>query len=296
MTNPLLLNEAEGYTSREAAQLVGIEQSQIRKFVQAGFLAPERSPDNRYLFSFQDLRFLKTTTSLFQSDLPRRRVNRALRELRRQHPVDRPLSELRLIVETGEILADDGEAIWQADSGQLLMPWDYPAEADTEDYQYDDEIEIEVDLEDSVSDLSEVRAAREADWWYDQAEELEDQSPAKARHAYREALTLNPYHVNARINLGRLLHIDGQLEEAIDQYREALRLEPERATAAYNLGLALEDSGQLNEAFTAFAQAIAADGHLAEAHGAIAHLYERAGDQLAAARHLKTYNRLRNEP
>ena len=67
---------------------------------------------------------------------------------------------------------------------------------------------------------------------------------------------------------------------------------PEHTTAAYNLGIALEDEGRHHEAFTAYAQALAVDPNNAEAHFNIAKLYERAGDELAAVRHLRSYRRL----
>ena len=67
---------------------------------------------------------------------------------------------------------------------------------------------------------------------------------------------------------------------------------PDHARAAYNLGIVLEDEGRFQEAFTAYAQAIAVDPNYAEAHFNIAKLYEHAGDDLAAARHLRTYREL----
>ena len=71
-----------------------------------------------------------------------------------------------------------------------------------------------------------------------------------------------------------------------------LTVAPEHTTAAYNLGIALEDEGRHQEAFTAYAQALAVDPNYAEAHFNIAKLYEQAGDELAAIRHLRTYRQL----
>ncbi|MCH8253871.1 MAG: tetratricopeptide repeat protein [Gemmatimonadetes bacterium] len=80
--------------------------------------------------------------------------------------------------------------------------------------------------------------------------------------------------------------------EAIEHYRIVLTVAPDHAPAAYNLGIALEDDGRFQEAFTAYAQAIAVDPNYAEAHFNIAKLYEHAGDDLAAVRHLRTYREL----
>ena len=89
-----------------------------------------------------------------------------------------------------------------------------------------------------------------------------------------------------------LLHALGQHAEAIEHYRIVLTVAPDYAPAAYNLGIALEDDGRFQEAFTAYAQAIAVDPNYAEAHFNIAKLYEHAGDDLAAVRHLRTYREL----
>ena len=105
-------------------------------------------------------------------------------------------------------------------------------------------------------------------------------------------MALNPTHHDARINLARLLHAMGQPAEAIEHYRIVLTVAPDHAPAAYNLGIALEDDGRFQEAFTAYAQAIAVDPNYAEAHFNIAKLYEHAGDDLAAVRHLRTYREL----
>ncbi len=88
------------------------------------------------------------------------------------------------------------------------------------------------------------------------------------------------------------MHALGQPAEAIEHYRIVLTVAPDHAPAARNLGIALEDEGRFQEAFTAYAQAIAVDPNYAEAHFNIAKLYEHAGDDLAAVRHLRAYRKL----
>jgi len=266
------------YTSREVSELVGLSVDQVRRFARAGFLSPERTPQNHYRFSFQDLTFLRTTTQLLSANLPRYRVHRALRELRRIHPTDRPLSEVCLIVTGDGIIAHDGTSVWNAESGQIVF--DFPGKRTHITLIYPDRGD-------------QTRVDREtADSWFERGCVLEPHRPAEARQAYRRAVALNPTHHDARINLARLLHALGQPAEAIEHYRIVLTAAPEHATAAYNLGIALEDEGRCQEAFTAYAQAIAVDPNYAEAHFNIGKLYEQVGDDLAAVRHLRTYKEL----
>ena len=253
--------------------------TQVRRFARAGYLAPERTPRNHYRFSFQDLIFLRTTTGLLATDLPRQRVHRALRELLRQQPVKRPLSEVQLTPHPEGILARDSEAVWELESGQVLF--DFTAEQPAT----------------PVSPIRPDGAARaldepDAEAWFERGRTLEASQPTAARQAYRRTLALNPIHPDARVNLARLLHGVGQIADAVEHYRIVLAMAPDHSTAAFNLGVAFEDLGRPQEAFAAYAQALAADPDCAEAHFNIAKQYEAAGDELAALRHLRTYREL----
>ena len=101
-----------------------------------------------------------------------------------------------------------------------------------------------------------------AEEWYDIACDLEAPSPEEAQRAYRRALALDPDHVDAHINLGRLLHADGELGAAEEHYRAALERDPRDATAAFNLGVLLEDIGEAEQALETYRQAVLADPEL----------------------------------
>ena len=268
------------YTSREVSNLIGLSIPQVRRFARAGLLSPERTPQNHYRFSFQDLTFLRTTTRLLETDLPRHRVHRALRALRRQHPRERPLSEVRLTVIGGGIRAHDGISAWDPESGQVHF--DFAGERTAP----------HISISPLRQDESKEEQFERIDSWFERGCALEADRPAEARQAYRRVLALNPAYHDARVNLARLLHAIGQTAEAIEHYGIVLTAEPDHATAAYNLGITLEDEGRFQEAFTAYAQTLAVDPYYAEAHFNIAKLYEQAGDELAAVRHLRTYRQL----
>jgi tetratricopeptide (TPR) repeat protein len=136
------------------------------------------------------------------------------------------------------------------------------------------------------------RERGEAEHWYGLACTLEDDDPEAARDAYARALSIDPRHGRARVNLGRLLHAQGDLAAAEDQYRSALETNPRDATALFNLGVALEDRGRVEEAVRAYEGAIAADAGLADAHHNLARLLEAAGCREAALVHLLAYRRL----
>jgi len=276
----------KGYTSHDVAKLLGLSLAQVRAFARDGFLTPGRGPRGELQFSFQDLVILRTAKGLVAARIATRRIRRALKRLRAQLPRGRSLAELRIAAEGDRIVVSDGEATWSPESEQTQLDF-------------------------AVSELATkaapmarraARAAREVEDelsaadWYELGLELEVAAPGEARDAYRRALELDAHHADAHVNLGRLLHDQGLVEEAERHYRLALRETPDHATAAYDLGIALEDLGRPADAIEAYRAALVTDPHLADAHYNIARLYEKVGKKAAALRHFSAYRRLTGEP
>src|SRR5438132_9709980 len=58
-----------------------------------------------------------------------------------------------------------------------------------------------------------------------------------AAHHFREATRLDPQRAGAFVNLGAVLNLLTQYDEAITVLRQAIRLDPQRTEGYYNLGL-----------------------------------------------------------
>ena len=117
---------------------------------------------------------------------------------------------------------------------------------------------------------------------------LEDSDVVSARAAYLAALHDQEDHLEARINLGRLLHLDGQLQEAESLYRQS---KSSSALLSFNLAILLEDLGREEEAITAYQEALAHGPLLHDAHFNLARLHEMANRPRDALRHLLAYRR-----
>src|SRR5713101_6919826 len=65
---------------------------------------------------------------------------------------------------------------------------------------------------------------------------------------YRAALQLEPDSVAAHYNLGVVLEVIGDLDNAIAEYRHAIHLSPDLLCAHGNLGIALQSKGDLDGA------------------------------------------------
>jgi tetratricopeptide (TPR) repeat protein len=131
-------------------------------------------------------------------------------------------------------------------------------------------------------------AAMQAHDHYERGHSLEDTDVAAARAAYLAALKVQEGHLEARINLGRLLHMDGQLKEAEQLYRQATA---SSALLSFNLAVLLEDLEREEEAVAAYREALAQDPLMHDAHFNLSRLHEKANRPREALRHLLAYKR-----
>lgn len=268
------------FDTAQAARIVGLPAARLRQCVRAGLIAPQRTKRGHLRFDFLDLVLLRTTRGLLNQRVPLARVGRVLRSLRRQIG-RRPLTRLNVYVDGERVVAWDGATRWQPESGQFTFNFDTGTMA----RRAATVARLRDTPRKTVPSLS-------ADEWCDLAMEIEESSPLEARSAYHHALDLDPEHLIARINLGRLLHGDANLRGAESNFREALRHHPDCALGWYNLGVVLEDRHDPDEALACYERAVEADKTLADAHWNLSLLYERAGRAEDALRHLTIYRRL----
>lgn len=260
----------------EAAKVIGLPPATIRALVRAGFVSPERGAHNAWRFSFQDLIVLRTAQALAKARIPARRVMRSMKALRRRLPQSMPLSGLSICADGDKVVVREGGRRWQADSGQYLLAF----EADPRDGSW--------------NVVQQERKQREpaAAQWFERAVVLESADARAAINAYRRALAADPSLLNARINLARLLHDTGHLEEAERLYRGAGKDGARDAGLLYNLGVLLEDMERKEEALAAYQSALGVDPRFADCCYNLALLCESLGKPREAIRYMGQYRRL----
>ena len=119
--------------------------------------------------------------------------------------------------------------------------------------------------------------------------ELEQADRRAARLAYERCLAGDCSHLEARINLGRLLHLEGLHADAERIYRETQEAD---ATLFFNLAILMEDLGRDQDAIKFYREAITHDPGMADAHLNVSLVFERTGQVQSAFRHLLAYQRL----
>jgi tetratricopeptide (TPR) repeat protein len=273
---------AAGYSTRDLAKLVEVSEARVRAFVADGFLHPRRGPRGELRFTFPDVVLLRAAQGLRQAGVSPRRVRQALRRLHEALPAGRPLASVRIAAVGSEIVVRDAAGTWEPVSGQSLI-----------DFEVRELAESAAPMARRTAERAREQAADfSASDWFELGLDLEATAPHESRDAYRRALELDPGHADAHVNLGRLLHEEGQIGAASEHYRRAAALAPDDATAHYNLGVSLEDQGDLAGATRAYLAAIAQDAACADAHFNLAGVYEKLGKGALALRSLKAYRRL----
>jgi len=265
-----------GYSVRDVERLVHLPRSAIRALVEAGFVSPARGPRNTWMFSFQDLIVLRTAQSLAAAKVPRKRIIKSVKELRRHLPESMPLSGLSISAGDDCVVVKEGTRRWQAESGQYLFAF----EGDPADGSL------------SVLEHQGAGTPASAEDWYNRGAALETEDPEAAFKAYEEAITLDPKLLQASINLGCLLHETGRFDRAEGVYRNAIRANGNDPVLLYDLGVLLEDMGRKSEAVEVYQAALRGDSRFADCHYNLALLCEGLGKPREAIQHMAEYRRL----
>lgn len=271
--------DSQRFTVRQIAPMTGLSPRQIRSYVTMGILEPNIGPHGRFEFSFQDVVVLRSVRALLSENIPPSAIHDAMQTLADTLDEDDPLTSFSLVADGGRIVAMSDDGRWDPLTGQEVLDL-------TQDDGGSSMVAISHVRQTTVMDEG------DAEEWFLVGDEAEDDDLLGAIEAYERAIALDPRHVDARINLGRLLHASGRFLAAIDQYAAAVEVDPFNAIAWFNMGVALEDEGAPTRAIDAYLRSIESDGTLADAHHNIAVLFERTGETERALQHLREYHKL----
>lgn len=268
----------DGYTTRQVQIILGLTRGVITSLISAGFVTPSLGKHREHRFTFQDLVVMRMARGLQSAKVPPRRISSSLKRLRAQLPAELPLAGLHISAIGHRVVVRDGARCWQADTGQYLLDFDVAPADGFASFRAPDAADADV-----------------AQTWFDRACELEAGDRAAACAAYRRALACCAGHSGAYINLGRVLHEMGRLDEAEAAYREGIIHCPREALLYYNLGVLLEDLHRIEDAMASYRRAIEFDPKLADCHHNLALLYERTGRKREALRHWLALRKLTSE-
>jgi tetratricopeptide (TPR) repeat protein len=221
----------QSYSVQDVERVLRLSRGTLRGLIQVGFVKPSRGARREYRFSFQDLIVLRAARALIDAKVPRRRIRRALDDLRRHLPDEAPLSGLSISAVGEQVVVREGRNHFQASDGQYLLGLDVEV----------DHGELRV-VEHKPRASAPVEPPMRENW-FARAVALEESDPAAALAAYERAVEDDPEDVSSWTNWGRLLHEQGRMLEAERVYRRAQEHCEADAVLMFNFGVLLEISG-----------------------------------------------------
>jgi tetratricopeptide (TPR) repeat protein len=280
------------YDTKDLERLFGLPASVVRALARAGNIQPVRRSGKLH-YSFHDLVVLRTASALRAAKISSQRINKTLQELRTALPEGSALNKISLTALGNRIAIREGQTLRESESGQYALALEIVEEKGRLHVIARQDAALPAD------NFAGVRAGNASGAFTGNPEEhyaralaIEDSNPQAAQKAYELCLKADPDHLEARINLGRLLHLAGRLKEAERVYRVGAKADP---FIAFNLAVVLEDLEREPDAILAYREALALDPQFADAHFNLARLYERAQDPRASLRHLLAYRRMMDQ-
>ena len=219
------------FDSKDLKRLFGIPASQVRSLIKAGHISPLKKA-GRLSYSFQDLIVLRTLRSLRAAKIPTQKINRTLREIRESLPGELPLSGLSIVAVGDRIVVREGQSLRESDTGQYTLALEFVD-------QGGELLMIDKRTNDRTSAAEEnvanaASGAIEDD--FERALALEESDAEGAIALYQACLKADARRMEARLNLGRLLHEKGRLRRGgkrlpRQQRRRAVALVQSRGVA-----------------------------------------------------------------
>ena len=260
------------YSQADLRRLFGLPATLIRSLGQAGYVTRSAS-EGKTEYSFQDLLILRMAGALKAAKISSPKILAALAKIRAVLPPGQMLTTMALAASGKDIAVRNGASEWVAASGQYALPLVASVKAGQV-------TRLPTPVAGSKTHLAQNH--------YTRGHSLEETDVVAARTAYLDALNTQEDHLEARINLGRLLHLDGQLKEAEKVYRQA---KTSSALLSFNLAILLEDLDREEEAIAVYRDALAQDPLMHDAHFNLSRLHENANQPRDALRHLLAYRR-----
>ncbi len=275
------------YSLREVSRLTGAGVPQLRRWNRSGLLSARHRTAAGLWYTFADIVAARTAMGLVNNGVPTRQVREAVESIRRWDPeLTQPLASVRVVSEAGKIAVRFEENLVEPKSGQLLMDLSVQPLVEA----MGEVVHVGAPAEESPS---EHHDENHAEVWLQAGLAAEQRDEAQiAIDAYRRALSFNPSHPGALLNLGNLLFAEGKIRAACELYRAATRAAPTYPEAWYNLANVLDELGHVDAAVSAYEAAIDLEPEYADAHFNLGLLWEKQSCRDRAQAHWQAYLKL----
>ncbi len=273
------------YTPAMLADLLDVSVAVVRRWHRTGLIVPAREVKRLPYFEFQEVATARRLAELLAAGCSPVEIERKLAELSRYVPaVDRPLSQLSVIVEGKHLLLRQGDGLVEP-GGQLRIDFEaseQPAQADHS--TTNGCIPLLPQSESAELTPGEMIAAAEA---YEDEGQLE-----AAVEMYRAALAAAGPVAEVNFALAEVLYRLGDSTAARERYFSAIELDEDYVEARANLGCVLAETGQAELAIAAFQGALAHHDDYPDVHYHLARTLDELERAPEAENHWRVFLQL----
>ena len=281
------------YTPAMLAERLQVPMTTIRRWHRRGLITPTRQVKKLPYFDFEEITSARRIAALIASGMNSTQIEKQLSQLAELYPdLQRPLSQLSIIVEGRKILLRQGEGLVEP-SGQKRLDFDTVFATDSSD----DETPATISFASVANGLQSVAEA-ESDFsigasslkskedFLQLAIELEDDGEFRsAIDVYRSLSLAQGPSADVSFRMAELLYQVNDLAAARERYSMAVEFDEAFVEARANLGCVLVELGQTELALVTFEGALEHHPDYPDVHFHLARLLDEIGSDQKAWQH-----------
>ena len=282
------------YTPAMLSKLLGVPVGQIRGWERLGLIRAVRKVYRLPYFDYCEVTGARKLMELLSSGISRQQLKTSLENLEDIWPdIQRPLGQLEMLVEGGQVLYRDKAGLIEPMSRQRYFDFDQASvgRKPHEDSPSDsiDSWGLRPTLAFPSSDNTDTAHWTSTEWLTAGQEAADAGDLEQAIQAFRLCLLENPHDPELHFHLAECLYRQGLLEAATERYYAAVECDHQYIEAWTQLGCVLEERGRKEEALSAFGVALEFHPEYPDAHRHKAALLDALGQPGEARIHWQTY-------
>ncbi len=277
------------YTPAILARLLNVPLAVIRRWHRRGLIVPVREVRKLPYFDFQEVATARRLAELLAAGVSPRAIEKKLESLGRYLPdVERPLTQLSVIVEGKEILLRQGDGLLEP-GGQLRFDFDAVEPAPAAEPAR----ELPQDLVSLVAHREQAAAQAGPQEYCRLAAEMEEEGELEAAaEMYHAAMAAGGPSAEICFQLAELLYRLGEVAAARERYYMAIELDEDYVEARANLGCVLAETGRTDLALAAFEGTLRFHPDYADVHYHLARLLDDLDRHDEALDHWRAFTHL----
>ncbi len=270
------------YTPAMLSQMLDVPVTVIRGWERCGLIRPVKQVLRLAYFDFHEVASARRLHELLKNGVSRRQIIESLKHLKHWlGGTERPLAQLELLADDGELVYRDETGPVDPKSGQRLFDFDSTAAATS------DTSPATVSLTPPEAEgLTHLSAE---DWFRLANRHVEENRLSDAVEAFRLCLLEWADHAEVHFQLADTLFRQDNLAGALERYHMAVELEPNYLEAWTQLGCVHAQREEWEPAMQAFRIALDKHPDYPDAHWHLAQSLDRQGDKAAAKPHWAAY-------